>query len=268
MSEDQEAYDAGTGELVDEPLSVQATAAIVKPKYWQRVEAIEGVGGPDYELAFFNAQSEIASMVEANAVNPAFKSRYATLAVLLSTVRPILTKHRLTIKQFPGRIHRLGLDGGVKQTFLPICTKITHVDTGQAEQFTWEMPLLKLDPGAIGSASTFAKRYCISGIFGIATVDDDAAAALIRNNIEKSHGDDVMDSLLLQIKEAKTTTDLVKWLKMNREGIEVFSEEKTDKLRDAYDKRKEALTEAEASSAQLDIERDAIAALDGRKGKK
>lgn len=275
MTDDQVIeHDEETGE-VTEPLSVQAVNGVAKPKYWNRVEfrknldAVDGEGGPDFELAFFEAQSEIDAMVGADRSNPAFKSRYATLAGLLERVRPILTKHRITIKQFPGRIHKLGIDSGAAKTmFLPICTKLTHVDSGQAETFIWEMPLIKVDPQAIGSAATYGRRYAIVGIFGIASVDDDAAAATIRNRIDKEQGADVIETLIGQIKAAKDMKALQEWLAKNRDGFEVFSDDKMERLRAAYGERQEALQAAEADGPQLDIERDAIAAGTDPKGKR
>ncbi len=267
MSEEAIEHEEDAGEAA-EPLSIRAMNGVSKPKYWSRVEAIDGEGGPDYELAFFNAQSEIDAMIGADRSNPAFKSRYATLAGLLERVRPILTKYRLTIKQFPGRVHRLGLDSGAKQTFLPICTKLTHVDSGQFEQFVWDMPLIKVDPQAIGSAATYGRRYAIVGIFGIASVDDDAAAATIRNRIDKEQGADVIETLIAQIKAAKDMKALQEWLAKNRDGFEVFSEDKMDRLRTAYGERQEALQTAEAETSQLDLERDAIATATDPKGKR
>src|SRR5882672_5162504 len=102
-------HDPITGELTDEDaaevareaaeadmtLSEQAAAGIQPPPYWRRLEAIMGDGGPAYELAFFNAQSEIQSVIEADASNIHLKNKYATLAGLLARVRPILTKYRL-----------------------------------------------------------------------------------------------------------------------------------------------------------------------------
>lgn len=242
-------HDEETGE-VTETLSERAAKGIEKPKYWRRVEAIDGEGGANYEAAFFDAQSEIDSMVEADASNPAFKSRYATLATLLAAVRPALTKHRLTIKQFPGRIHRLGTEATAKQMFLPVCTKITHVDSGEAETFVYEMPLIKIDPQAIASAMTYARRAALASVFGIATVDDDATAASIRQRIDKDQGADVIDTLLAQIKEAKTVADLKKWYALHREGIEVLSDDKIEKLRTAYTDKTEELKEAEAADPE------------------
>jgi ERF superfamily len=244
-----EVVDDETGEVI-ETLSERAVKGIEKPKYWRRVEAIDGEGGPNYEAAFFAAQSEISSMVEADAKNPAFKSRYATLATLLAAVRPALTKHKLTIKQFPGRIHRLGTEATAKQMFLPICTKLTEVSTGEAETFVWEMPLIKVDPQAVSSAATYGKRAAIAGIFGIATVDDDAAASSIRQRIDKDQGADVIDGLIAQIKETKTVADLKRWYALHRDGIEVLSDEKIEKLRIAYGEKQEALQEAEAADPE------------------
>lgn len=251
-----EQFDETTGEVVEQTveevsdrpqkLSERASAGIERPPYWRRVESIQGDGGPAYELAFFNAQAEIPSMIEADKNNPHFKSRYASLAGILERVRPILTKHRLTIKQHVGRIHRLGTDSS-KQMFLPVLTTLTHVDSGQGETFPWEMPVEKATPIAIGSLSTTAKRYSICSIFGIATVDDDAAAASIRNKIESEQSTDVLDTLIEQIKAAKTLADLKKWLKANNEGFDVFSEEKMEKLKKAYNDHHDALEAAEAT---------------------
>ena len=248
-----EPFDEETGEIEttveetsDRPqkLSERAAAGIEKPQYWRRIESIQGEGGPDFELAFFNAQAEIPAMIEADKNNPHFKSRYASLAGVLERVRPILTKHRLTIKQHVGRIHRLGIDSG-KQMFLPVLTTLTHVDTGQHQTFPWEMPMEKATPIAIGSLSTTAKRYSICSIFGIATVDDDAAAATIRNKIESEQATDVLDTLLEQIKATKTLKDLKAWLKTNSDGFEVFSDDKMEKLKKAYNDHHDALQDAE-----------------------
>ncbi len=225
-------------------LSERAAAAVEPPPYWRRVEAILGDGGPDYELAFFNAQSEIDSMIEADKTNPGFKSRYASLAGFLARVRPVLTKHRLTIKQYPGRVHRLGLDSG-KQMFLPILTTLRHVDTGQNETFVWDMPVEKASPQGLGSLSTFARRYAIAGVFGIATVDDDAAATTIRNKIESEESANLLDTLIEDIKSKKTVKDLIAWLKSNNDSFEGFNEERMSKLKKAYEDHKSKLQDAE-----------------------
>lgn len=225
-------------------LSERAAAAIEPPPYWRRVEAILGDGGPQYEEAFFNAQAEIESMVEADKNNPHFKSRYASLAGLLARIRPVLTKNRLTIKQYPGRVHRLGLDSG-KQMFLPVLTTLRHVDSGENETFVWDMPVEKASPQALGSLTTFARRYALAGIFGIATVDDDAAATTIRNKIESEESANLLDTMIEDIKSKKTTKDLIAWLKANNDSFDGFNEERMGKLKKAYEDHKSKLQDAE-----------------------
>jgi hypothetical protein len=253
-------FNEATGEVIEETveeasdrpqpqkLSERAAATVEPPAYWRRVDAIQGEGGPDYELAFFEAQAEIEAVIEADAAAnmEKFKTKYATLAGLLARVRPVLTKHKLTIKQFPGRVHRLGSDSN-RQMFLPVVTSLTHVPSGQGEAFVWEMPVNKVDPQALGSLSTYARRYAIAGIFGIATVDDDAAAASIRNKIDREQGADIVETLIADIGSMKTLADLKKWVATHRDGFEAFSEEKVEKLRAAYEKRKGQLEDTETS---------------------
>lgn len=243
-------HDEETGEVIEDAeessqsLSERAMAGVAPPPYWRRVEAILGDGGPKYELAFFNAQCEIDAIVEADKNNPHFKSKYASLAGILARVRPILQKHRLTIKQYPGRIHRMGIDGG-KQMFMPVLTTLRHVDSGENESFVYDMPLTKIESIGIGSLMTFARRYAICGVFGIATVDDDAAATRIKNKIESEQSSDILDTLIEQIKATKTLKDLKEWRRKNDEGLEIFSEERMEKLVAAYEAHRDKLTDAE-----------------------
>lgn len=246
--------DEDTGEVTEtteeetseasQKLSERAAAGIERPEYWRRVEGVMGDGGPDYELAFFNAQAEIPAMIEADRSNPAFKSRYASLAGILERVRPILTKNRMTIKQHVGRIHRLGIDSG-KQMFLPVLTTLTHVDSGQHQTFPFEMPIEKATPIALSSLNTSGKRSAICSIFGIATVDDDAAATMIRNKIDSEQSAEILDTMLEEIKSKKTTKDLVAWLKANSDNFEGFNEERLNKLKQAYEDHKTKLQDAE-----------------------
>ena len=100
----------------------------------------------------------------ANKVNPAFKSRYATLDHILDTVRPILAKHGLALTQAvystEGRV-------GVK-------TSIVHpegfIELGEITVAT------KPDTTAqqVGGILTYLRRQSIQAALGIATdLDDD-----------------------------------------------------------------------------------------------
>lgn len=100
----------------------------------------------------------------ANKVNPAYKSRYATLDHILDTVRPILAKHGLALTQAvystEGRV-------GVK-------TSIVHpeglLELGEITVAT------KPDTTAqqVGGILTYLRRQSIQAALGIATdLDDD-----------------------------------------------------------------------------------------------
>ncbi len=51
--------------------------------------------------ALSKAQAEFPAIGK-DATNPFFKSKYADLATVVKTASPILTKHGLSISQFPG----------------------------------------------------------------------------------------------------------------------------------------------------------------------
>src|SRR3546814_2664431 len=56
---------------------------------------------PELFDAIAAAQGEIENASK-NAANPHFKSKYADLAEILNTTRPVFAKHGLSLSQFPG----------------------------------------------------------------------------------------------------------------------------------------------------------------------
>lgn len=97
------------------------------------------------------------------ATNPFFKSKYAPLEEVLNTVRPILAKNGLSIIQAPSS----------EGEYISITTTLIH-ESGEWIEFA---PLnLKTDKNTAqgaGSAITYARRYAISAILGIASEEDD-----------------------------------------------------------------------------------------------
>jgi ERF superfamily len=95
-----------------------------------------------------------------------YSYRYATLGDVLSYVRPVLTRHGLSVTQIPE----------TEPDTVIVTTIITHT-AGDERSF----PPLRLPAGrtpqAIGSAITYARRYDLMSILGLATEDDDGAAA-------------------------------------------------------------------------------------------
>lgn len=106
--------------------------------------------------------------------NPHFKSKYASLAEVIDTVKPILAKHELAVIQLPG--YREGI-GHV------LCTRILH-KSGQWIEEEMKLNPIKDDPQGLGSSLTYSRRYSIPGVAMIASEDDDDGNAA-------SHGPNV-----------------------------------------------------------------------------
>lgn len=111
------------------------------------------------------AQGEIENAVK-NSNNPHFRSKYADLAEILNTVRPVFAKHGIAVVQSPSYA-----DGIVSVT-----TTMMH-KSGQYMTDTCYAPATKLDPQGVGSAITYLRRYSLAAFAGIAQEDDDGNAA-------------------------------------------------------------------------------------------
>jgi hypothetical protein len=95
-------------------------------------------------------------------------NQYMTLGDILAGVRPTLSKHGLAISQRP-----LVTSAGAGSI-----TTILHKDGGCYET-SLILPVSQQNPQAIGSAITYARRYTLTGLLGIAAdLDDDAEAAM------------------------------------------------------------------------------------------
>lgn len=237
---DKEPFDPQTGE-VKSPLSHQAIKGIPPRRHWDRIEGIV-IRTPDegqqsqYELAFLSAQLKIKEVIEADAKAQITRDRsysYTTLGQLMTHVRPILHEHGFTFKQGTGRIHKMGIDGG-NQLYIPVYLKLTFVGTGETETFVTEMPLTKLDPQAIKSVKTYAKRQLIEDTFGIASADDDAIAAMTQKSLSRDDEADIVAGIIEKIKDTKTIADLQKWAKANGQALSGLSADVAERCRAAY----------------------------------
>ena len=112
------------------------------------------------------AQGEIENASKGS-VNPHFRSRYADLAEVLNTVRPIFAKHGLSISQMPG------MDEAGNIT---VETMLMH-KSGEWLSSVITVPVGKKDAQGVGSACTYARRYSLAAVCGIAQEDDDGNAA-------------------------------------------------------------------------------------------
>lgn len=115
--------------------------------------------------ALAKAQGEMENASK-NSQNPHFRSKYADLAEIINTVRPVLAKHGLSVTQFPS------FDG----TLAHVETIIAH-ESGEWMSGTTSSPVQKADPQGIGSATTYLRRYSLAAVCNLAQEDDDANAA-------------------------------------------------------------------------------------------
>lgn len=115
--------------------------------------------------ALAKAQGEMENAGK-NAVNPHFKSKYADLAEILNTVRPVFSKHGLAVTQFPA----------FENNIASVETILTH-ESGEWMSGICSAPVKQADPQGVGSALTYLRRYSLSAVCGLAQEDDDANAA-------------------------------------------------------------------------------------------
>jgi hypothetical protein len=113
------------------------------------------------------AQAEMRP-AEKNAMNPAFKSRYANFEAIVEASKCI-HKHGLAVTQTTS----------VAEGRLQLHTFLTHT-SGQYLESVYPLRPVQDTPQAMGSAITYAKRYTYSAILGMATGegDDDGEVAM------------------------------------------------------------------------------------------
>lgn len=122
------------------------------------------------------AQGEFPPIPRA-AENPFFHSRYADLASVRAAVTPVLAAHGLAVTQHP-----IITDSGPGLT-----TMLVH-ESGQWISSTMLLCMAKADPQGQGSAITYARRYALSAILGVASEeDDDGQAAMPAQPTRQAH---------------------------------------------------------------------------------
>lgn len=123
------------------------------------------IGHAELIKAFVAAQSEMDG-AKKTASNPAFRSKYADLAAICDAVMDALTKNKICVIQSPSFD-----EGGVH-----IQTLFAHEGGGMMWD-TLSLRPSKTDPQGVGSCITYARRYALAAMCGIAPEDDDGNAA-------------------------------------------------------------------------------------------
>lgn len=117
--------------------------------------------------ALAKAQGQIEG-AKKDSANPFFKSKYADLASVWDACRKHLSENGLSVTQCPEEA-----ENGIS-----IETMLLH-SSGQWIKSRYTMPVSKIDAQAVGSAITYARRYALASIVGVAPEDDDGNAAAI-----------------------------------------------------------------------------------------
>lgn len=120
--------------------------------------------------ALSKAQAKITGALT-DSSNPFFKSKYADLASVMDAIRIPFSENELSVTQL--------VDEKEGKHFL-----ITMLMHSSGEYVTSTYPLIIKDlnnPQSIGSVVTYARRYTLAAIAGVAQVDDDGEAAMGRD---------------------------------------------------------------------------------------
>jgi hypothetical protein len=105
-----------------------------------------------------------------------FKSKYASLEAVIDAVRQPLLDAGLLLLQPT-------FDNGDRpEKGAPRCacikTVIIHAESGESMEVITTIPVSKSDAQGYGSALTYARRYALMGILGLAPEDDDGNTAV------------------------------------------------------------------------------------------
>lgn len=113
------------------------------------------------------AQADMGPALK-DSVNPAFKSKYADLASVMAACLPSLNAHGIAVIQ-PTYQNEAGAHF--------VKTVLVHGETGETAECAVPLIVSKNDMQGYGSAVTYARRYGLMSMAGIAPEDDDGNAA-------------------------------------------------------------------------------------------
>lgn len=157
--------------------------------------------------ALAKSQAEIENASK-NAANPHFRSKYADLAEVLNTVRPVFAKHGIAVIQAPS------YDNGIAS----VETMLTHA-SGEWMSNICSAPVSKQDAQGVGSAITYLRRYSLAAFAGVAQEDDDGNASVGQHPRKQATApapekpaitDDRFSKALSAIREGKSTVASVR----------------------------------------------------------
>ena len=121
---------------------------------------------PELFAALAKAQNAVEN-AHKGSLNPHFKNRYADLAEVLNTVRPVFSECGLSI------IQETSFDGSL----VSVTTALCHEKGGYITAIASCVPA-KADAQGVGAATTYLRRYSLAAVTGVAQEDDDGQSAI------------------------------------------------------------------------------------------
>ena len=207
--------------------------------------------------AIVKAQAEMPKLL-ADSDNPYYKSKYIALADLIKEVRPVLAKYGLAVIQ--------GVSGDGEKAVI-ITTRIIH-ESGEWIEEAFTMPVVakgskEATPQDYGAAVTYARRYSLAGILGVASEEDDDANS-ISHPIERAAPPKPMQAPVKQDEHKALKDKLVELMKSDlitpdeRETQKQAFAGRWDKLTasdltEAVNKWEAVVKERQAKRSKLDI---------------
>ena len=116
--------------------------------------------------AFIKAKREFSPALK-DKTNPAFRSKYADLGACLEAVNEALLNNWIALTQ---RTHP-------DEHGVTVETVLMHESGETISSGPLHVPAVKQDAQGFGSAMTYARRYSLMAVCGIAPEDDDGSAA-------------------------------------------------------------------------------------------
>ena len=194
-------------------------------------------------------QEDVMKGAVRDRMNPFAKAKYATLESVLESICMPMTEAGLVLTQGSGNLIERGVDKTITR-WLPVWTRIDHVDSGQWIQVCVEIPIEKPTPQAVGSALTYGRRYTVKSILGMPEIDDDGLAAAGEKSpmMQKSSAeakrdgtDEIFNSIKQQIAEAQTIEILQQIPDLYSDEIDQMPTKWQELLRDEWSTRRSAI---------------------------
>ena len=196
---------------------------------------------PNIAAALAAAQSQMGKALK-DSQNPHFKSKYADLAAVCDACMPALNANGIAVIQ-PLTETEFGRS---------VVTRFIH-ESGDVLECPIPLILGKNDMQGLGSAITYARRYGLMELAGIAPEDDDgnaaAASAPKANKAAQGLNDAWKDGVLDSLPEG--ATDAQKARAFADAIIRDFAGKKEKALENAWDKRRQIIAGLETRFPEM-----------------